>query len=83
MIKVFPKQQLGVRILSAAPDGGERVKEWVSVPQGQGDLCNFWINAQDMCGAKMLQNPVRRSLYWGEGAALPLWPCPLGQVRNH
>lgn len=82
MRRVSPKQQGDVRILSADPAVGERVKA-VSVPQGQGDLCNLCINAKDMSGLEMLQSPLRRSSYWGEGPALHLWVCPLCQARNH
>ena len=82
MRRVSPKQQGDVRILSADPAVGERVKA-VSVPRGQGDLCNLCINAKDMSGLEMLQSPLRRSSYWGEGSALHLWVCPLCQARNH
>lgn len=55
MRRVSPKQQGDVRILPADPAVGERVKA-VSVPQGQGDLCNLCINAKDMSGLEMLQS---------------------------
>ena len=60
--------------LVGEPVVGERVKDCVSVPQGQGDRYNVYIGTRGMNGLKTLQNPL------GEGDALVhgpvLWARP-------